>query len=152
MFLLEAGEIVEHLTNIVHKDTQERQLSVDLTIKKVFKYSRSGSLDFGGSEFEPAVKEMIKPVKQAPGDDYGWWTLKEGIYRAEFNESLENIGDIGIAISPHEHLAEAGLIGNTRLYTTEHKLEELSMNFKVPMAGCKIKENARFATLHAMAE
>lgn len=152
MFLLESGEIFEHVNHIIHEDTQQQQLSIDLTVNKVFKFTRSGSLDFGGSEFEPAVNEIIKPVKQSPSDDYGWWNLKEGIYKAEFNENLENVGDMLLAVSPHDHVAAAGLTANTRLYSPDHKLEQLTMNFHVPMAGCNIKENARMAKLHVMAE
>lgn len=152
MFLLESSEILEHTNNIIHDDTQKQHLNLDLTVDEVYKFTTSGSLDFGGSEFEPASREIIKPVKQSTNDDYGWWNLKQGSYLAIFNESLENLEGTLVAISPHEHAAAAGLTANTRLITPESDLEELSMVFHVPVAGCNIKENARFATLHLIVD
>ncbi|MDX1586242.1 MAG: hypothetical protein R3222_05840, partial [Balneolaceae bacterium] len=101
MFLLESSEILEHTDNIIHDDTQQQHLSLELTVNEVYKFTTSGSLDFGGSEFESASTELIKPVKQSTNDDYGWWNLKQGSYMAIFNERLKNLEGTLVAISPH---------------------------------------------------
>lgn len=152
MFLLDSDELLEHTSNIIHKDTQKHKLNLDLTVSRVVKFTEAGSLDFGGSEFEPAAGKIIDPVKQSKNDDYGWWILKEGTFKAVFNETLHNLEDMLVAIAPHPHALDAGLVANTQLISVDHDPEELSMNFRVPKAGCNIKENARFATLHILAE
>lgn len=152
MFLLESDELLEHTANIIHKKTQQNNLHLDLTVSEIYRFTQSGSLDFGGSEFEPAKTEKIAPVKQSKNDEYGWWILDDASYMAVFNESLENLEDTLIAISLHSHAIQAGLLANTQLHSANGDLETLSMNFRAPVAGCNIKENARFATLHIFAE
>lgn len=152
MFLLEGDELLEHAGNIIHEKTQKHSLNLDLTVSEIYRYTQPGSLDFGGSEFEPAEAERVDPVKQSKNDDYGWWILKEATYKAVFNESLSNLEDTLVAIAPHSHALEAGIVTNTLLLSVDGSLETLGMNFRVPVAGCNIKENARFATLHIFAE
>lgn len=152
MFLLETEELLDHTNNIVHEKTQKQSRHLDLTVSGICRYTGSGSLDFGGSEFEPATTERINPVKQSKNDDYGWWVLKEGTYKAVFNESLSNLEDTLIAITPHSHALQAGILANTLLLSTDEDLDTLSLNFRVPLFGCNIKENARFATLHIFAK
>lgn len=152
MFLLDSDELLEHTSNIIHEETQKQKLNLDLTVSQIFTFTEAGSLDFGGGEFEAATRKIIEPVKQSNDADYGWWILKEGSYKAVFNESLHNLEDTLLALSLHTHAKEAGLIANAQIISVDHKLEEVSMNFHVPQTGCNIKENARFATLHIIAE
>ena len=152
MFLLESDELLEHTSNIIHEETQKQNLNLDLTVSKIFSYTEAGSLDFGGGEFEEAGGKYIDPVKQSNEADYGWWILKQGTYKAIFNESLHNLEDTLVALSLHEHADKAGIIANSRILTPDHNLDEISMNFQVPKNGCNIKENARFATLHLIAD
>ncbi|MGK7369223.1 MAG: hypothetical protein ACNS64_03320 [Candidatus Halalkalibacterium sp. M3_1C_030] len=152
MFLLESDELLEHTSNIIHEDTQKQNLNLDLTVSKIFSFTEAGSLDFGGGEFEEASGKFIEPVKQSTDADYGWWILKEGTYKAVFNESLHNLEDTLVALSLHDHASLAGIIANSRLVTPDHSLDEITMNFQVPKNGCNIKENARFATLHLIAD
>lgn len=147
MKLLESEEILEQISDIIHEDTQLHDRHLDLTVAEVHRLTESGSLDFGGSEFTPAGTEPINPEKRNPNDDYGWWDLKIDTYKAVFNESIE-IADNSIAIiTPHSHAEKAGLIINTLFLTSKDDLNDLEMYFHVPVAGCKIKENARIATL-----
>lgn len=152
MFLLEGDELLEHSGNIVHEATQKHKLHLDLTVAEIYKYTESGSLDFGGSECEAAETKKVESVKQSNDDDYGWWILKEATYKVVFNESLGNLEDTLVALTPHDHVLQAGLLANTLLLSADEQLETISMNFQVPPAGCNIKENARFATLHIFAE
>lgn len=152
MFLLESDELLEHTSNIIHEDTQKQTLNLDLTVAKIFSYTEAGSLDFGGSEFEEAGGKFIEPVKQSTDADYGWWILQEGTYKAVFNEGLYNLEDTLVALSLHDHASRVGIIANSQLMTPDQSLDEVSMNFQVPKNGCNIKENARFATLHLIAD
>lgn len=152
MFLLQSDELLEHTSDIIHKDTQHHKFSIDLTVSQVQRFTSAGSLDFGGSEFKGATTQVIDPEKRNAGDDYGWWELDGGSYRAVFNEKLQNHKDTLSVVSPHEHASEAGVIISTNLITDETEAGELAVNFQVPHAGLNIKENARFATLHILAD
>ncbi|MDX1642604.1 MAG: hypothetical protein R3220_12950 [Balneolaceae bacterium] len=147
MKLLGSEEILEHTSDIIHEDTQLHDQHIDLTVAEVHQLSQAGSLDFGGSEFTPAGTEPIKPEKRNPNDKYGWWDLKIDTYKAIFNESIEVPENSIAVITPHIHAEKAGIIINTLFISPEDNLDGLGMYFHVPVAGCKIKENARIATL-----
>ncbi|MDR8392607.1 hypothetical protein NC796_15735 [Aliifodinibius sp. S!AR15-10] len=150
MNLAKSSKIDEHLVNIIHEGTQQHRSSFDLSVAEIHSFASPGSLDFGGSEFESATTMPVKPKKRNQGDDYGWWNLEEGHYKAIFNEQITDNEDILVIISPHRHASEAGIIAGTNVITGETDTGKLALNFRVPSVGCKIKENARFATLHIM--
>jgi len=152
MFILQSDELLEHTADIIHQDTQQHKLNLDLTISEIYRLSGPGALDFGGSEFEPAKLERVEPHKRNPDDDYGWWELDAGIYKARFNEHLKNLDDTLVAIASHPHARKAGIIADSCLLNPEDGLDTLEMNFQVPNTGCNIKENARFAALYILAE
>lgn len=145
MNLLTFDQITGQIENIIHKDTQLHANSIDLTVNEIHAFTQSGSLDFGGSEYAPAKTEIIKPEKCDPDDDYGWWDLTSGRYNTFFNEQMSGVGKIAI-ISPHHHARAAGIVANTSILSGNG--EALHFIFDVPDIGCKIKENARFATVY----
>lgn len=147
MKLLSSDDILDLTGNLIHEDTQVHKQHIDLTVAEVHRLIRAGSLDFGGSEFTPAESEPIDPEKLNPNDSYGWWDLKIDTYKAVFNESVEVPENTIAVITPHIHAEKSGIIINTLYISAEDDLDDLSMYFHVPVAGCKIKENARIATL-----
>lgn len=152
MAFLKSDIVRKSLDNLIHLDTQQQKYCLDLTVSEVHKFTRNGSLDFGGSEFEAAATQKIEAEKQNPGDDYGWWKLKSGTYKAICNESLVT-DDTDIAIvTPHKHACQAGLILNTLIITGQKNSDTVDLTFNVPEAGCDIKENARFASIYILSE
>ncbi len=149
MILLQSDELGNHLQSIIHRDTQQHQTHFDLTVAKVHRFSKAGSLDFGGSEFEPAGKELIDPQKKED-DDYGWWHLSEGTYQATMNEQIKDVEDTIALLAPHHHAQEAGIIANTQILSSNAG-QPVTMNLQIPRAGCNIKENARIAVLYLLA-
>jgi deoxycytidine triphosphate deaminase len=147
MKLLSSDDILDLTDNIIHENTQLHDQHLDLTVAEVHRLTSAGSLDFGGSEFTPAKSKLIDPKKINPNDSYGWWNLKIDTYKAVFNESVEVPENIIAVMTPHIHAEKSGIIINTLYLSAEDDLEDLSMYFHVPVAGCKIKENARIATL-----
>lgn len=145
MNILSSAQILERISNIIHEDTQLHQSGIDLTVNAIERFTQRGSLDFGGSEFEPAGTESIKPKKKNEEDDYGWWFLETGTYKAKFNEEISLDDDICALITLHDHARKAGLLANTNIIESSGKL---SMVFEVPSIGCNIKENARLAILY----
>ncbi len=150
MSFLSSGDLLQHVSNVIHEDTQRHQDHIDLTVAEVHKINGAGSLDFGGSEFKPATTEKIIPQKQKPNAEYGWWKLKQGPYKIIFNEQLEFDENTSVLVSPHSHAREAGLISDSFLVNSEESTKKLSMNITVSEAGCNIKENARIATLRML--
>ena len=149
MHLLKTEEIFKSVSDIIHKETQQHENHLDLTVSEIYSFTGPGSLDFGGSEFQPAKTEMIKPEKDDPKHDYGWWKLTGGIYKAVFNEKINQLDQATPVISLHEHAKKAGIIGNEG-FVSEEDTSRLSINFIVPETGCNIKENARMAALYVL--
>ncbi|MBN2730959.1 MAG: hypothetical protein JXR26_00890 [Balneolaceae bacterium] len=145
MQMLSSDQIIDHISNIIHEETQLHRRSIDLTVADIKRPAKVGALDFGGSEFKPMGTETIEAVKQNSDDDYGWWRLQAGMYQAEFNESL-SLGDDTVALlSLHAHASAAGIVSSARIINDNE--QSLNLNFQVPKCGCNVKENARFATL-----
>ncbi|MFC2062214.1 dCTP deaminase [Elusimicrobiota bacterium] len=139
MKYLTGSEIISLLENIVYEKTQVHEYSVDITVSEIYRISSGAELDFGGSEFKPAVKEKIEPVKKDTKDKYGWWELDEGYYQFKFNEILTLSDGQRAVIQPHPHLRESGAFHNTLA------IEE-SGSIYMPVAVMEktsIKENAR---------
>jgi len=60
MTLKKSNEWTDSVKHIVHKDTQQQEFSLDLTVREIQNFTGPGSLDFGGSEFTPASTELIE--------------------------------------------------------------------------------------------
>jgi len=132
--------LTDHLTGIVHEETQTEGRGVDLTVDAVHALTAPGAIDFGGGELEAAETTPLETVKNDPDDDYGWWTLSPGTYLVEYNESLT--GDDPLVLQPRDALVERGA-GHPTLHVAELPRVPLS----VPEAGLHLKENARVSTL-----
>ena len=150
MFFFFFYELSNHVQSIIHQDTQQHETHFDLTVDRIHKFTKAGSLDFGGSEFEAADTELINPQKNQ-GDEYGWWNLSQGHYRATMNETVKEIEDTIAFISLHPHAHKAGIIANTSMLHNQQNGNPITLNFFVPGPGCNIKENARFAMLYLLA-
>lgn len=151
MILLKSDELSDHLDSIIHQETQQHKNHYDLTVNEIHKVTEAGSLDFGGSEFQPADTQRIDPQKKDEDDDYGWWHLPKGTYKAVMNETLKEFEDTIALLSPHAHAQQAGIITNNVILSSEEEGHSITVNFTVPKAGCNIKENARFAVLYLLA-
>lgn len=151
MILLKADELTDHLDSIIHKDTQLHNDHFDLTVAEIHQLTEAGSLDFGGSEFQPAQNRIIEPQKKNDADDYGWWHLNKGMYQATMNEEIKEFEDTIAFMAPHAHTQKVGIVANTSVLSSNEEGERVTMNFRVPEAGCNIKENARLAVLYLLA-
>lgn len=153
MTLLQSDDFLNYFEDLIHLDTQQHEHGLDLTVSEIHEFTGVGSLDFGGSEFEEASTRQIKAEKLNPGDDYGWWQLDEGTYKAVCNESLKIPAEAVAIVTPHEHARKAGLLVNTSVVADSNEEgHRLSLTFRVPQAGCNIKENARFASVYMLSE
>jgi hypothetical protein len=141
--LLKGGEIVSSVEGLVSAKKQQGEFSLDLTVNGISLINLGGSLDFGGSEYQPASASLLEPVKKTPDEPYGWWNLDAGDYLIRYNERVKIPAKGLVMILPHERLLAAGASHATLI------IENLDENVCVPIhvgpAGLKIKENARMS-------
>jgi deoxycytidine triphosphate deaminase len=145
MHLRSSKQFSKTIQNFTDQDSQLHNKSFDLTLDSVYSFTKPGSLDFGGSEFEPAATKIIDPKKNNSDDDYGWWKLQGGRYKAVFNERISLDEDMLAIITLHDHARQAGLVACTAFLTHG---DTSIFTFVVPDMGCSIKENARLATAY----
>lgn len=147
MTFLKSSEFMNNIESVIHQETQEHKTHFDLTVSEIYQFTEAGSLDFGGSEFKPAKKRLLE-TQRNEGDKYGWWHLRKGTYQAVMNENITQMDKKIAILSPHPHTQQAGILFNTSLLTNTEANDSIAINFRVPKAGCNIKENARFACVH----
>lgn len=135
-------DLSEYVTDIVHEPTQTDSPGFDLTVAAVYEVIDPGRIDFGGGELDAATTALHETHKRDPDDDYEWWTLRDGQYLLEYNESLT--GDATVTLQPRTELLERG---------ATHPTLHVSALPRVPLsvggAGLKLKENARVSTVVA---
>lgn len=150
MFFIKSDELRNHIESIIHQETQQHSTHFDLTVDKIYSFTKAAALDFGGSEFKKTETSVIKPKKEQ-GDDYGWWNLPGGHYQAKMNEQISKVEDTVALLGLHDHALSAGIIANATYISLDETKSEITINFTTPDTGCNIKENARFAVLYLLA-
>ena len=146
MTYLTGEQVSERVSDFIHLETQLREYSLDLTVKKIHRVTEAGQLDFGGSEFSQASLAKLHPERNAPDDDYGWWNLKRGTYLLQYNERVELQGDEEAEISPLTRILKTGsFVPSSRM--TRDDGPDLETVLTVPSCGVSLKENCRVSTL-----
>lgn len=133
------SDIASMLTEIVHRETQERSDGFDLTVTEVYEVEEPGRVDFGGGELESAELEPHEKHRRRANDDYMWWELGEGQYVAEYNELLD--AEEPLLLQARRELLERGG------FHPSLRVESLPL---VPLSvagSLLLKENARISTL-----
>lgn len=143
--MLPADTVAEHLDGLVHLDTQRAPNGIDLTVDRVYRTTGHGQLDFGGSEFQAAPYERLTPVCKDPEDDYGWWTLEEGAYVIQYNESVRLEASHQAVVTPLERTLQAGAHHGT--FVVDDHRDPLETLLVVSRMGCRLKENCRVSRL-----
>ena len=140
-----AAALAQQLDGLMHLDTQRAPNGLDLTVDSVFRTTGHGQLDFGGGEFQAAPRERIKPVLDAPEDDYGWWTLEKGAYVIQYNESLRLDDGEQAVVTPLERTLHAG--AHHGAFVLDDDRDPLETLLVVSRMGCRLKENCRVSRL-----
>lgn len=143
--MLAATDLVQQIDGLVHFDTQRSPRGIDLTVHAVYHTTGHGQLDFGGSEFEAAPRESLTPVLDDPEDDYGWWTLEQGGYLIQYNESLALEDEQQAIVSPLERTLHAGAYHSAFVLDEGH--DPIEALLVVSNGGCRLKENCRLSRL-----
>ena len=140
-----ADALAQQLDGLVHLDTQQAPNGLDLTVDAVHRVTGHGQLDFGGGEFRAVPCERIEPVRDAPEDDYGWWTLEKGAYVIQYNESLTLEAGQQAVVTPLERTLQAGAHHGT--FVLDDDSDPLETLLVVSRMGCRLKENCRVSRL-----
>lgn len=143
--MLTANDLAQQLDGIVHLDTQRAPEGIDLTVDAVYRTTGHGQLDFGGSEFKVAPHEPLTPVLDDPDDEYGWWTLEQGAYMIQYNESLTLEEGQQAILYPLERTLRAGAHHGT--FVIDADRDPLESLLVVSRMGCRLKENCRLSRL-----
>lgn len=142
MTKLLTGDILEsYLSQTVYPPKQKHDFSFDLTVKSIFQPSPPASIDFGGSEYEPAIIEEFELEKRSPDDEYGWWTIPHGPKLIGFNEQFSINEKTMIIVYPHERLFQVGAF----MVPFVVEKPDPKAFFLVGMPNLNIKQNARIA-------
>lgn len=141
--ILDLDETRSHVEGLLHLDTQGAAVGIDLTVDEVHRVAGPGSLDFGGSEEEPADLEEMEPELRDPDDDYGWWELEPGSYVVRYNETLELEEGRLAQLFPLERVLRAG--ASHPAFVVDGSRDPLETLLRVGSAGCSLKENCRIS-------
>jgi len=145
MEILDTEATRPRVRDVVHFETQESPVGLDLTVDAVARVTGRGELDFGGSEFRAADREVVEPELASPDDDYGWWELEDGAYVIRYNETLDTgTGTVGV-VHPLPRLQQAG--ASHPAFIAEPGEGPLETLVSVCGPGCRIKENSRVSRL-----
>jgi len=147
MELMAGNEIIGLIGNTIHKETQQNDHYLDLTVKHIFLLSGKGAVDFGGSDHIIRPRKEIPAQKKESEDEYGWWHLTGGTYLIQFNESME-LGELAGIITPHTRLLNSGAFHAPRIVTGNMSVVEIHL--MVGTQGIDIKENARVSSLYIL--
>ncbi len=143
--LLKGAELATMFDNLIYAKKQVHEWGLDITIKKLFQLSESGALDFGGTEWHSARKDILRAMKRTQGEKYGWWDLGEGTYLFEYNEKYVGQKNIAVFVQPHERLRALGA-SHSSFYVFED-FNRLLVPMHVGRQGIRIKENARISSI-----
>lgn len=138
-------KLTAFVDGLVYEPTQTDSPGLDLTVASINRVTEPGCVDFGGSELEAAEIELLEAEKRDSDDDYGWWTLTEGVYLIEYNETLSAPDDVGFVLQTRRAVRTRGAFHPTVHLTGGHSLGPIPLT--VGEGGINIKENARLSTL-----
>jgi len=138
-------ELTSIVKNLVNEPTQvpEDESVVHLTVNRIGKLVKPGALDFGGSEYTEATVKWLEPKKRDPEDKYGWWELDQGLYRIEFNESLEIPEGTRVQLQIWSGALRNGILHPAQII--ERSQNPLGTQIHVSESEVGIKENARLS-------
>ena len=138
-------ELTAFVDDLVYEPTQTDSPGLDLTVDSISRITETGRVDFGGGELTAAETEPVETDKRDPDDDYGWWTLTEGVYLVAYNETLAAPDDVQFVLQTRNAVRTRGAFHPTVHLTGEQSLGPVPLT--VGDGGIKIKENARLSTL-----
>lgn len=127
--------------------TQLTPNGIDLTAANIYEFDAQGALDFSSKERSiPAGREIIAQ-KHNPGDKFGWWDLKKGIYKIKTNEVVNLPNDLIALAFSRTSLLRMGAFTQHGVWDAGFRGKgEFILAVENPR-GLRLKQNARVAQL-----
>lgn len=142
--LIEEDKLVEGYMSL---DKQLTPNGIDLTVDKISKFKKAGSLDFSNKERMIPESEEITPVKKNKEDKYGWWELQAGIYKIKTNEAVNLRNDLIALAFSRTSILRMGCFTSHGVWDAGFSGKgEFTLSVQNP-EGVAIKQNARIAQL-----
>lgn len=145
MRFLKTKELEESWKNLIYPPKQLEGVILDLTVKSIYTFKKQGTLDFGGSEYQPVDLDLLSPKIEDSDPKYGWWTLSPGVYIVEYNENLPRNEYLAI-VYPHQRLLSTGCSHPSFIVDPSVNSQSIQGLLNVNSYGVRIKENARIST------
>ena len=134
--------LIEHgmIENILDIDVQVTPNGIDLTLKKVEKFTGSGCIDFTNEERKlPATEEI-------PFTD-GWVHLSPGCYEVTFNEVVTIPRDAVALARPRSSLLRSGATTESAVWDAGFHGVSISLLVVYNPHGISLQKNARLLQL-----
>jgi dUTP pyrophosphatase len=142
--LIEKAKLV---TGYIDLDRQLTPNGFDLTVAKIYEFVGAGDIDFSNKERRLPETKELPPEKLSPKDKFGWWRLKNGVYKILTNETVNLQNDmIGIAFSRSSLLRMGAFAQNGVWDAGFSGKSEFVLVVSNPQ-GINLKENARIVQL-----
>jgi len=135
------------VTGFIDLDTQLTPNGFDLTAAKIYEFAGAGYIDFSNKERRLPETRELSPEKQSPNDKFGWWRLRNGVYKIVTNETINLPNDlIGIAFSRSSLLRMGAFVQNGVWDAGFSGKSEFVLVVSNPQ-GINLKENSRVVQL-----
>jgi len=139
----ELKELIERglVQDMIDSEVQVQMCGVDLTLKKIERFTSAGSVDYDNKE------RKISKTEEIPFDDSGWVSLKNGAYMVTFNEVVSISPTMAALARPRSSLLRNGATMETALWDPGYRGRSQSLLVVHNPSGIKVKKNARLMQL-----
>jgi len=137
----------ELITGYVDLETQLTPNGFDLTVADIFEFEAPGALDFSNKERKVPEGKKTAPKKQKPGDKFGWWELKSGVYKIRTNEVVNLTNDLIALAFSRTSLLRMGAFTQHGVWDAGFRGRGEFVLVVGNQQGIKVKQNARVAQL-----
>jgi dUTP pyrophosphatase len=121
-------------------DSQFQPAGVDVTLKKVLRFSSEGRIDFDNSS------RKVSDVQEIPFEE-GWLHLESGAYKAIFNEYVKIPMDAAAICLPRSSLLRSGVSLECAVWDPGYEGRSEALLVVSNPHGVRFKENAKIGQL-----
>jgi dUTP pyrophosphatase len=141
MTILTGSEALPLVEGMIDPEVQTQMCGIELTLKKIERFTSSGTVAFDNKERELPKTELIS------FDESGWADLEKGAYLVTFNEIVSIPRDMAALARPRSSLLRCGATLETALWDPGYRGRSQSLLVVHNPAGLRLKKNARLMQL-----
>ncbi len=128
------------IENLIDPEVQLQPNGVDLTLREVYVFKSPGRIDFTNKERVLAKTEKLE-------FDGEWLFLREGVYKAVFNEILNIPKDLCAIARPRSSLLRCGVTVETAVFDAGYRGRPTSLLIVFNPNGIYLRRNARIVQI-----